>query len=721
MKRRLLSFLSVAAILLSAVSCDDLMEMIGGLEESDGNTVTSFSVTPSSLSLKAEGGEATIAFTAPAVWSATSSAEWITIDPAAGKSGETVVTVTALANTGAERSAKVTVESSDYRVDVTVKQAGIEEVNPPEPPVGEDKWYVCGDFVEWKAESAIPMVAQGSGIYTLELDLEPKAQFKFIKDMSWEVNLGSSTTDAVVAGETVALESYGYNLVFNPGGHVAVTLDVNNSTALITGGNDPVGPTEPSKWYLVVGANNSLSLDDAVEMRECADGKWSVSLTLPAEAEFKFVKDKSWDINLGAYYYQAGNHSPEVVSGESIALTPNGYNVYYPKGGDVNIYLDVDGKVAYLEAIDNTVEDGNRVVFWENDGSLPEAFWDATYRFALEGTDWNGECAATFPEDIWNRIKNGTFYMLAKAGDYVMMRVTTGWWNIQWLGEGNDICSGDPRIIDNGDGTFIVKICFDDDPIVAELDEKHLLFTGMGYTLLSLFYIDDSTVTPPDPPAQEDLEWSVIGHFQEHNWDYDLPMYTCYRSGGKYAIIYYKEGDEFKLRYQGSWAVNRGIDGHNGLGGHTAVQDGPNITLPAGDVTGLYEIFYYPDDEYIYIQEDTYDMSLISWGITGNVMGMNWDSDVPVDGWNWNSDFNVVLHFSINYKAGEEFKIRFQGDWFFNFGLEKAEAMQEGGWYPIVQDGANMQIAERESGKYNVAFDLYSKLVRVDRMGDIEE
>ncbi len=39
-----------------------------------------------------------------------------------------------------------------------------------------------------------------------------------------------------------------------------------------------------------------------------------------------------------------------------------------------------------------------------------------------------------------------------------------------------------------GDGTFYIEINFGDDPIVGTLDDKHLLFTGSGYTLLELYY-----------------------------------------------------------------------------------------------------------------------------------------------------------------------------------------------------------------------------------------
>ena len=134
------------------------------------------------------------------------------------------------------------------------------------------------------------------------------------------------------------------------------------------------------------------------------------------------------------------------------------------------------------------------VVFWQGDGSSGAISWNGTYRFGLDGKDGNNECIATFPEDIWNKIKTGTFYMQYSADDPTsyQVRVTTGWWGAQWLGKDNDIAPWNmaERIIDNGDGTFTIEVKFGDDPIVADLDDQHLLFTGNGYTPLKLYFLE---------------------------------------------------------------------------------------------------------------------------------------------------------------------------------------------------------------------------------------
>jgi predicted RNA-binding protein with PUA-like domain len=130
--------------------------------------------------------------------------------------------------------------------------------------------------------------------------------------------------------------------------------------------------------------------------------------------------------------------------------------------------------------------------FWKNDGQKGTIDWgNVNCRFALDGHDGNNECIATFPEDVWNIIKTGTFYAVCKAdADWYQIRITNGWWDTQWMGADNDISPNNmaDRMVDNGDGTFYIEINFGDDPIVGTLDEKHLLFTGAGYTLLELYY-----------------------------------------------------------------------------------------------------------------------------------------------------------------------------------------------------------------------------------------
>lgn len=230
--------------------------------------------------------------------------------------------------------------------------------------------------------------------------------------------------------------------------------------------------------------------------------------------------------------------------------------------------------------------------------------------------------------------------------------------------------------------------------------------TAQGAALYSL-----NGITEPYVPVGPET-WSVIGTIQGHNWDYDIPMYQCYESGGLYALIYYRQGDEFKLRRNADWAVNRGADTGGNAGGYNAVQDGANITLPG---EGIYEIFYYPDDEYIYIAEYGQNET---WGITGSLEGLAWADDHMSKMAIVNDILNPVIVFNdVVYNAGEEFKIRFQHQWFFEYG-GYSDTLVPGSYYPLQPAGANLTI--NGSGMYNVYFDLYNQTVMVEKTGGEE-
>lgn len=113
-------------VLLAAASCGEETDPL--VFEVNGSTT---------LTIPAEGGSATVTFTAPAAWATETDADWITISPDSGKAGDVTVTVSARANeTGSDRSAKVTVsaEGAENSVTVTVSQPAL-----PAVPVNEMK------------------------------------------------------------------------------------------------------------------------------------------------------------------------------------------------------------------------------------------------------------------------------------------------------------------------------------------------------------------------------------------------------------------------------------------------------------------------------------------------------------------------------------------------------------------------------------------------------
>ena len=152
-----------------------------------------------------------------------------------------------------------------------------------------------------------------------------------------------------------------------------------------------------------------------------------------------------------------------------------------------------------------------RTSIWKNDGSLGEINWSGDYRFAGEGFGTGEECYV-IPADVWAKMKTETFYVTVK-GAAPQIRVTTGWWSTTWTG--NDIQPGNELLTDNGDGTFTLAVNFGSDPILDILDAQHLLFTGGGYTVEEIYFIE----IVKGGGASETVVWQGDGSDGEVNWN----------------------------------------------------------------------------------------------------------------------------------------------------------------------------------------------------------
>ena len=151
-------------------------------------------------------------------------------------------------------------------------------------------------------------------------------------------------------------------------------------------------------------------------------------------------------------------------------------------------------ELTYKPAADGGYWETQKVMIWENDGAYGQIAWSSDYRFALEGTNGNGDAiVAEIPADTWDILKNGTFYMTV-SGETFQIRVNTGWWSFD--GDGvYDIHNGDERLVDNGDGTFTLAVTISEEPLKSGIydliDVQHLLFTGTGYTIHNIYYTEE--------------------------------------------------------------------------------------------------------------------------------------------------------------------------------------------------------------------------------------
>jgi hypothetical protein len=196
----------------------------------------------------------------------------------------------------------------------------------------------------------------------------------------------------------------------------------------------------------------------------------------------------------------AGDALLDVIDEQHLLFTGSGYSVE-------EIYF------AEEVWVDGPGEQEVKVPIWENDGTLGEINWSSDYRFAPESNSTGEECY-TVPLDVWERMKSETFYVTVK-GTNPQIRVTSGWWSTTWTGD--DIFPGNERLEDNGDGTFTLTVNLAGDALLDVLDAQHLLFTGSGYSVEDIYFID--IVSGED--SKEVVFWTNDGSLGEINWGSD--------------------------------------------------------------------------------------------------------------------------------------------------------------------------------------------------------
>ena len=196
----------------------------------------------------------------------------------------------------------------------------------------------------------------------------------------------------------------------------------------------------------------------------------------------------------------AGDPLLDVLDAQHLLFTGGGYTVeeiYFAE----EVWVDGPGEVEVQTFV------------WKNDGTLGEINWSSDYRFAPESNSTGEECYAV-PLDVWGRMKTDKFYATVKGAN-PQIRITTGWWSTNLTAD--DIMPGNELLTDQGDGTWKLEINLSSAPDLLDLiDAQHLLFTGGGYTVEDIYFIDKTSGVPQ--PA-EVVIWKGDGTAGEVNWN----------------------------------------------------------------------------------------------------------------------------------------------------------------------------------------------------------
>ncbi|NLZ20017.1 MAG: hypothetical protein GXY24_07115 [Bacteroidales bacterium] len=196
-------------------------------------------------------------------------------------------------------------------------------------------------------------------------------------------------------------------------------------------------------------------------------------------------------------------------------------------------------ELKYKPAAEGGHWETQKTVIWENNTDMGTVDWgNVNYRIAGEGHE-TGEEVTIIAADIWEKMKTTPFYMSYTAGDSYQIRVITGWWGTQWLGKDNDIAPWNmpERIIDNGDGTFAIKVDFSEDPAILEtIDAQHLLFTGAGYTPVEIYFAEEVWVGGGGTPSEYDI--AAFTMYEDRSANLTYPYFPSWSdNSGKLRIM----------------------------------------------------------------------------------------------------------------------------------------------------------------------------------------
>ena len=189
------------------------------------------------------------------------------------------------------------------------------------------RWSIVGNFTSWDWDYDMTQVSDG--VYEVTLDLPEEAEFKFRKDYKWDEQFGATEENVddnfrslIEAGKVIPLLPGGPNLYFPQGGYVTITLDVNNSTALVS---------EAHRNMTLFGAN----FDFWKEM-EWKDGAYALEDVYVQDGGILALQDWNWN----QYGLESGEQS---VDGYDVASISPESPVSLVMGGSVLMYVENGG------------------------------------------------------------------------------------------------------------------------------------------------------------------------------------------------------------------------------------------------------------------------------------------------------------------------------------------------------------------------------------------
>ena len=583
---------------------------------------------------------------------------------------------------------------------------------------------VPGDYQGW-APSDYPKLFNYSGdgtIYRGVVDFQCKKEdgsaangFKITYGGNWDNDSGNwgsaSQAEAAEAGSVQLVNGDASQNIICYGANRYYLFSFNKDQLVLNKlmSFDKVG---------VIGLNDDWD-NDIVMTYNMYKGRFWADVDVPAATTFKFRLDGAWDNNWG------GALDGLTGGGDNIPIDAGQYRIYFYMNDEVltatidaSMYGQEEPTIDEPEPEPVTYEGWGIIGVggdWEHDIAMTEnggvwtgyakltaddnwklrkdAGWDENFggTFAELGKPFEavagGDNIAVGQEGFYKielntndntiTVSNGDVWSL--IGDFnewsgdVDMTLTDG----KWVSPGTAL-KGGWKIRHNHDwaDNFGGKFEALDTPFEAVAGGDNI-DCGEGEFVVTF---DPAAATISVSTAFPENIWSVIGSFEASNWNNDVKMTL---QEGVYNMwisdpISFKAGDEFKVRFNRDWGINRGADCTLEYG-MTAdgVLDGANIKVPAD---GTYTVVYSETANLIFFK---------GWSVIGEIGGTSWDTDFVMAPM-WDEKESVCLGWvsdAFAYEEGKGFKIRYQGDWAVNRGGTFTEWAKN---FPVTQDGDNI-------------------------------
>ena len=164
---------------------------------------------------------------------------------------------------------------------------------------------------------------------------------------------------------------------------------LSNFTVTLPQGSPYADYTESSTWS-VIGALSNYDISWNGDLPMITDGKTHVAqgVKLSADDEFKFRKDKAWDVNMGGEFGGLGSE---------FTVTQDGANIKVGADGIYDLILDPNGSATIVETLGGGVS--NKI-----GGDEPEPEPETVTGWNVIGAngDWENDIIATEKDGVWN-------------------------------------------------------------------------------------------------------------------------------------------------------------------------------------------------------------------------------------------------------------------------------------------------------------------------------